>query len=85
MNKRKCICTETSGHYVCENGELLTADEVHDRYVELVMENRGLKLRIDELLAARTEIEQLKKDNRRMLIIIAAMEKLLDVELTELI
>lgn len=38
--------------------------------------------RVAELEA---ENERLKKDNRRMLILIAAMGKLLDVELTELI
>lgn len=37
---------------------------------------------IEELEA---ENEQLKKDNRRMLLLIAVMEKMLGVELTELI
>lgn len=99
MNKCKHICAETDTRYLCGDGELRTVNELigycvelERENVELERENAELKRRVDGLLAEKYELrsltevnEQLQKDNRRMLILIAAMEKLFDVELTELI
>ena len=93
--KKKIVCEKTL--YVDpEGGKLYTIDEWVDHVHRIEAKNEHLEAELKEYHVVveklcqekaklKEENEQLKKDNRRMLLLIALMEKLLGVELSELI
>ena len=72
-----------------DGGKMYTMDEWIDHVHDIETEHRQLEYEYKKQHCAVVELtaenEQLKKDNRRMLLLIAVMEKMLGVELTELI